>query len=163
LSRLDAAKMHFKPTSVDLGVFCRRLVSEVTASTEGRCAIKLSLGPTSQEAWADERLLEHIFTNLLTNAIKYSEPGCPVCLSIAREGQEAVCVFADRGIGIPEQDQQLLFTSFQRGRNVGARPGSGIGLVLVKRCLELHSGAIQIQSKVGQGTTVTVRLPLYPV
>jgi len=70
-------------------------------------------------------------------------------------------LISDEGIGIPESDQQWLFTSFQRGRNVGDRPGTGLGLVLVKRCLELHGGTIHIQSKIGKGTRVTVRLPAY--
>jgi PAS domain S-box-containing protein len=161
LSRLDAARMDFKPAPLDLAGFCRRLVTEVKSSTEKRCAIELKVTPISQQAWADEPLLGHIFTNLLNNAVKYSEPGGLVFLSLSREGGEAVCVIADQGIGIPEQDQQWLFTSFQRGRNVGDRPGTGIGLVLVKRCLELHGGSIQILSKVGEGTKVTVRLPVY--
>jgi PAS domain S-box-containing protein len=161
LSRLDAAKMDFRPAPFDLGGFCRRLVAEVKSGTEQRCAIDLNIAPMSQQAWADERLLGHIFTNLLSNAVKYSEPGCPVAWHITREGNEAVCIVSDQGIGIPEKDQQWLFTSFQRGGNVGDRPGTGIGLVLVKRCLELHGGTIHIMSKVGQGTKVTVRLPVY--
>jgi signal transduction histidine kinase len=122
----------------------------------------LSVAPVSQQAWADERLLGHIFTNLLSNAVKYSKDGHAVRFRVDRDGHEAICVIADEGIGIPEEDQAWLFTSFQRGRNVGDRPGSGIGLVLVKRCLELHGGTIQIKSSVGQGTEVTVRLPVYP-
>ncbi len=161
LSRLDAAKMDFKPAPLDLGAFCRRLVNEVRSATEDRCPVEVAVAPLSQQAWADERLLGHIFTNLLSNAVKYSEPGRPVRFSIDRDGTEALCVVTDHGIGIPEADQHGLFTSFQRGRNVGDRPGTGLGLVLVKRCLELHRGTIQIQSKVGEGTRVIVRLPLY--
>jgi PAS domain S-box-containing protein len=161
LSRLDAAKMDFKPAPLDLAGFCRRLVCEVKSATEQKCNIELSAAPVSQHAWADERLLSHIFTNLLSNAVKYSQDGSPVHFSVGRDGAHAVCVIADQGIGIAQEDQAWLFTSFQRGRNVGDRPGSGIGLVLVKRCLELHGGTIQIKSSLGQGTQVTVRLPVY--
>jgi PAS domain S-box-containing protein len=161
LSRLDAHKMDFRPGSLDLDAFCRRVVGEIRSATENRCAIDLSVVPTSQPAWADERLLGHVFTNLLSNAVKYSEAGSRVHFTVGREGTEAVCVVRDDGIGIPESDQQWLFTSFQRGRNVGDRPGTGLGLVLVKRCLELHGGTIQIRSRVGHGTEATVRLPVY--
>jgi signal transduction histidine kinase len=69
----------------------------------------------------------------------------------------------DRGIGIPEGDQGWLFNAFHRGRNVGQRPGTGLGLVIVKRCVELHGGQISVQSKVGQGTTVTVTMALFGI
>jgi len=80
---------------------------------------------------------------------------------VDRDGREAVCEVRDHGIGIPEADQPRLFQAFYRGQNVDQRPGSGLGLVIVKRCLELHGGAIQLESKTGHGTKVTVRLPLY--
>ena len=67
----------------------------------------------------------------------------------------------DQGIGISEEDQQQLFKAFHRGGNVGARPGTGLGLLLVKRCADLHGGELQLNSTVGQGTTVTVRLPVF--
>jgi len=73
-----------------------------------------------------------------------------------------VCVVRDRGIGIPVEDQQQLFKAFNRGSNVGTLPGTGLGLLLVKRCAELHGGQVQIESKVGEGTTVLVRLPVFP-
>jgi len=110
---------------------------------------------------ADERLLGHIFTNLLNNAVKYSEPDAPVCFAITCDGIDAVCSIRDQGIGISEADQRQLFKAFHRGANVGTRPGTGLGLLLVKRCAELHGGQIQVCSKIGEGTTVTVRLPFF--
>jgi signal transduction histidine kinase len=99
--------------------------------------------------------------NLLVNAVKYSEPGQPVDFTVRREGADAVCEIRDRGIGIPEGDRTQLFQAFQRGGNVGQRPGTGLGLVIVKRCAELHGGTLDLRSAVGQGTTVTVRLPVF--
>jgi signal transduction histidine kinase len=113
------------------------------------------------QAQADERLLGHILTNLLSNAVKYSEPGTCVHFELGRDSAEAVCVIRDEGIGISEDDQQMLFTAFHRGANVGCRAGTGLGLLLVKRCVELHHGNVRIESKVGQGTTVTVTLPVF--
>jgi len=106
-------------------------------------------------------LLGHIFTNLLSNAVKYSEPGATVCFTVEADGPDAVCTVRDRGIGISEEDQHNLFKAFHRGSNVGTRPGTGLGLLLVKRCVGLHRGTVQLNSKIGDGTNVTVKLPVF--
>jgi signal transduction histidine kinase len=161
LSRLDAGKLDFRPSSLDLDTFCRRIVDEVLSATNKRCPIELSVPGGLPPAHADARLLEHILTNLLSNAVKYSEPGACVRFNLERDSTEVLCLIRDEGIGISEDDQQMLFTAFHRGANVGSRTGTGLGLLLVKRCVELHHGKVRIESKVGLGTTVTVRLPVF--
>jgi PAS domain S-box-containing protein len=163
LSRLDAGRMEFAPKPIELGTFLHRIVDEVTSATDGRCAIELSWPEPPNTATVDEGLLGHIFTNLLSNAVKYSEAGARVRFAVRRDERDAVCTVCDQGIGIPEKDQQWLFNAFQRGSNVADRPGTGLGLVLVKRCVDLHGGKVRIESKVGAGTTVTVRLPIFGV
>jgi PAS domain S-box-containing protein len=161
LGRLDAGKMDFKPVALDLRGLCVRLVDEVLSATDRRCPIELRAAELAGEAQADEGLVRHILTNLLTNAVKYSESGSHVEFTINRNGTDAICVVRDRGIGVPDEDREWLFNAFQRGRNVGQRPGTGLGLVIVKRCVELHGGEINLESQPGEGTTVTVRLPLF--
>ena len=159
LSRLDASKLDFQPAALDLDGFCRSVVEEVLSATNRRCSIELSLASDLPRAHADERLLQHILTNLLSNAVKYSEPGACIRFTVERKSADVVCIIRDEGIGIPKDDQQMLFSAFHRGGNVGSRPGTGLGLLLVKRCVELHHGKVWIESTVGQGTTVTVWLP----
>jgi len=161
LSRLDAGKLDFRPSVLDLETFCRCVVDEVRSATNRRCTIEISTASRLPQAHADERLLAHILTNLLSNAVKYSEPGACVRFAVERNGAEARFVIRDEGIGIPENDQQMLFTAFHRGANVGTRAGTGLGLLLVKRCVELHHGQVRIESQIGHGTTVTVRLPVF--
>jgi len=161
LSRLDAGRLDFRPNALDLSKFCRRVVNEVRSATNYECSIELLLAGSLTEARADERLLEHIFTNLLSNAVKYSEPGTSVHFEVKRDSTDALCVIRDKGVGISEDDQKMLFTAFHRGANVENRPGTGLGLLLAKRCIELHHGKVQIESKIGDGTTVTVRLPVF--
>jgi len=161
LSRLDAGKLIFQPTALDLNLFCRRVIDEVLSATNRRCLIELSLTSVPSEARADERLLSHIFTNLISNAVKYSDPGATVEFTVARDGSDAICVIRDRGIGISEKDQQQLFKAFHRGGNVGTRPGTGLGLLVVKRCADLHGGKVYVHSRVGEGTTVTIKLPVF--
>ncbi len=110
---------------------------------------------------ADERLLGHILTNVLSNAVKYSEPGATVHFVVERDGDDAVMTVRDRGIGISEEDQQNIFTAFYRGANVGSRPGTGLGLLMVKRCVGLHRGCVQLESSLGEGTSVIVKLPVF--
>jgi signal transduction histidine kinase len=161
LSRLDAGKLEFQPASLDLRSFCGRVVDEVLSATNRRCPIELSLDSVPREAQADERLLGHIFTNLLSNAVKYSDPGATVHFMLERNGSDAVGTVRDRGLGILEQDQAKLFTAFHRGANVGSRPGTGLGLMLVKRCADLHGGKVRLTSEIGEGTTVVVTLPIF--
>jgi PAS domain S-box-containing protein len=161
LSRLDAGKLDFQPATLDLNQFCQRVVDEVLSATNRRCRIELALRGVPSEAAADERLLGHIFTNLLSNAVKYSEEGSGVRFRIERDGRDAVCAVCDQGIGIPAEDQPQLFNAFHRGTNVGSRPGTGLGLLLVKRCAELHGGNVRVSSRMGEGTTVTIRLPVF--
>jgi len=161
IGSLEAGKLDFRPRPLELRAFAARLVEEVGSATDRRCPIGWAVaGGLPAEVRADERLLGHIFTNLLTNAVKYSEAGQAVRLELGREGPEVVCAISDRGIGIPEADREWLFSAFHRGQNVGGRPGTGLGLVIVKRCVDLHGGRISVQSQLGQGTAVTVRLPL---
>jgi len=161
LSRMESGKLAFEPALLDLAIIGRRLVEEVQSATGSTCPIDLTVDADCAAARADERLLRHILTNVLTNAVKYSAPGTPVGFRIERENHQAVCRVRDRGIGIPEADLRRLFSAFHRGRNVGQVPGSGLGLVIVKRCVELHGGSIRVDSQVGEGTTVTVRLPVF--
>jgi len=160
LSRFDAGKMECKPSPLDLGSLCRRLVDEVLSATNHVCPIALSLPPRLNKANVDEKLLRHILTNLLSNAVKYSPPGIPVHLLVAQEAKEVILRVEDRGIGIPEEDRHWLFNAFHRARNVGERPGTGLGLVIVKKCIELHGGKIKVDSRLNEGTSVTVHLPV---
>jgi two-component system, OmpR family, phosphate regulon sensor histidine kinase PhoR len=112
----------------------------------------------------DAEQLDRVLVNLLSNAVKYTPRGGNVSLSLAREGDSAVLTVADTGIGIPEKDQDSLFTRFFRASNAVARalPGSGLGLSIVRTIVANHHGEISLASIEGEGTTVTVRLPLLP-
>jgi signal transduction histidine kinase len=161
IGSFDAGKMVFKPTLLELRTFLRRLVDEVLSATNRRCPIELLLAEMPTKVRADERLLRHIFTNLLTNAVKYSDAGWVVQFEVVCATTDIVCTIRDPGIGIPEADREWLFSAFHRGRNVADRPGTGLGLVIVKRCVDLHGGKIKVDSKLGEGTSVTVRLPVF--
>jgi signal transduction histidine kinase len=161
LSRVEAGRMQLVPAPLDLPRLLRQLVDEVASATSHRCPIALEVTGLSGEATGDESLLRHILTNLIANAVKYSCDGDPVDLAARRDGDAVIFTVRDRGIGIAAEDQKRLFTAFHRGGNVGDRPGTGLGLVIVRQCVDVHLGTISLQSALGQGTSVTVRLPVF--
>ncbi len=109
----------------------------------------------------DEKLLRQILTNLLTNAIKYSQQTKIIDVQITVEPKNVKFVICDRGIGIPEEDLAHLFAAFHRGKNVGILPGTGLGLSIVKNCIDIHNGSISVESQLDVGTKFTVVLPIY--
>ncbi|MFO1512829.1 MAG: PAS domain S-box protein [Verrucomicrobiota bacterium] len=162
LGRLETDRMTFKPAPLEVRSFCQRICDEIASVTGNRCPIKLEVNGATELANGDEGLLRHILTNLLSNAVKYSPAGSPVSFHVHRAGKIAICRITDRGCGIPEVDQKRLFQAFYRGSNVEQIPGTGLGLLIVQRCVELHGGEIRYESVEGKGTTFVVAITLFP-
>lgn len=160
-SKAEAGRMDFNPVQMDLKTFCMQIVDELASATHRRCPIELSVSEINEAARADEGLLRHILSNLIANAAKYSPAGTPVKVSVTRAAGDAICLVQDHGMGIPEEDRKRLFTPFYRGKNVATIQGTGLGLVIVKHCVERHGGNIEIESAENAGTSVRVRLPLF--
>jgi PAS domain S-box-containing protein len=111
-------------------------------------------------AFTDKKLVKNILINLISNAIKFSpEEGTVTVNSFINDGTAAISV-KDEGIGISEEDQEHLFTSFFRGKNALNIQGTGLGLHIVKRYLELIGGSINLQSRLNKGTTITFNIPV---
>jgi signal transduction histidine kinase len=160
-SRAEAGPMEFKPAPLDLPRFCHQLVDEVISATARRCPIRLNISKGTGSAGVDEMLMRHVLVNLLTNAVKFSKPGDEVLFETSVTASDVVFQVQDRGIGIPEADRAKIFEPFYRSRNVAHIPGTGLGLVIVKRCVERHGGTLEIESREGQGSRFTVRVPTY--
>lgn len=161
LGRVEAGKIGFQSASIDLTNLGSKLVDETISATSRRCPVQFRTEGDLTDAHGDESLLRHIFSNLLSNAVKYSRDGGAVDFTVRRERDEAVFTVRDRGIGIPDADRARLFEAFHRAANVGQTPGTGLGLLIVKRCAELHQGTVSFESEENRGTTFTVRLPLF--
>jgi CheY-like chemotaxis protein/anti-sigma regulatory factor (Ser/Thr protein kinase) len=109
---------------------------------------------------ADELRLRQVLLNLLSNAVKFTLPGGTVRVTAVREPETVVLAVTDTGPGIPAADQERIFDSFQQGTWTTSRQeGTGLGLTLCKRIVEMHGGTIGVDSEVGVGSTFTVRLP----
>jgi signal transduction histidine kinase len=107
----------------------------------------------------DEDQLHSAVQNLMSNAVKYSNPGGRVRVRLRHESGQALLTVEDEGIGIPAADQENLFVRFFRAGNTGDIHGTGLGLALVRQVVEGHGGSVDLVSSLGEGTTVTLRLP----
>jgi signal transduction histidine kinase len=112
--------------------------------------------------FGDSKLLFQMFSNLISNAIKYSDDGQRIDVAADVELQQVVVTVRDHGIGIPTRDLAHVFGRYNRGSNVSGIVGTGVGLYLVKMVVDLHGGSVTVESKGGEGSRFTVRLPMSP-
>ena len=160
INRVETGKLEVNRKIIDLENFCWNLIEEMQLSAGSDYTITFVSQGSCTNAYMDQKLLRSILANLLANAIKYSHKGGNINFALVAEQGEAIFRIRDQGIGIPPEDQQQMFEPFHRGKNVGAIAGTGLGLTLVKKCVNLHGGRIIVASVVGVGTTSTVTLPL---
>jgi len=153
-----------KIQEVDLEEIARGAVTTVQPyAIQMEVEIKLDVKKDSV-ILADPEDIEIIFNNLISNAVKYNKVGGKVDILIDSTEDEAIIIFSDTGIGISDEDQKNLYTEFMRVKNERTRniSGSGLGLSIVRKVIELYYGTIQLESKTDIGSVFTVRLPKNP-
>ena len=179
MSEAEAGKLQFNPAPLNLLKFCCHLVEEVQPTAKKQQVIhftyrsdftlaaketdeikKARFDFLSGLAVWDEKLLRHILSNLLSNALKYSPEGSMVQFDLTAQNDRVIFQIQDQGIGIPLADQSRLFEAFHRANNVGTIQGTGLGLAIVKQCVDLHQSEITFSSEIGKGTRFIVTLPL---
>ena len=121
--------------------------------------LTLTCPPAIGSIEADERRLKQALFNLISNAIKFTPSGGSIRVAATRDGGDFLLSVSDTGVGIPSADQARIFDKFERGNAQLPQSGAGLGLSLVKSLIELHGGAVTIESAPGSGTTVSCRLP----
>lgn len=156
----EIGNLEFNPAPLDVERVASEIVNEFHGNSTSQQSINFECQGICRNAFLDEKLLQLILRNLLSNAIKYSPKTSPVRLELSCELNQIVLRVSDQGIGIPAGEKSLLFNPFFRGSNIGVTPGVGLGLVIIKECVDLHGGEIFVESEVGKGTTFTVTLPL---
>ena len=163
LARIEAGLVVSEKETVDMRAL---LLDQVAFHRPGAEAKNISLQlaelPSLPTIEANKRAMEEVFTNLITNAIKYSPRQSQISLSAIVENSYLSIVVKDTGFGIPEEDLEAIFTRFYRVKDSRTREihGTGLGLAIVKSIVNAHHGSIKVESILGQGTTFTVLLPL---
>ena len=160
LSRSEREYGKLQRETIDLIDFCRDVIANMRMLDSDAHPIVLHTPLSHFEMLVDAKLMRQIFNNLIGNAIKYSPPMCEVNIMLRTISTELVIEVSDKGIGIPEADQAHLFEPFFRASNIGSRSGTGLGLAVTKRAVELHGGQINFRSIPNSGTTFHIRLPL---
>ena len=160
INRAETGKLEFNPKFLVLDKFCDQFVEEMRLSAGSQHTLTFTCEGNPIPVCLDEKLLRSILSNVLSNAIKYSPKGGNVHLGLEFQLHQVILRVCDRGIGIFPEDIKQLFEPFHRGKNVRTIPGTGLGLIVVKKCVDLHQGSIEITSEVGIGTTCVVTLPL---
>jgi signal transduction histidine kinase len=160
IGKLEEGKVTNDPTDIDIRHFSEELTEEIAPMLkEGQHIVYTHQGESTQ-IHTDKQLLKNALLNLLSNASKYSEAGKPIELASSITDKACIIAVTDHGIGIPDADKQHLFSRFYRAQNVTNIQGTGLGLTIVKRYVELMSGIIKFSSEINKGSTFTIMLPL---
>lgn len=159
LGKLDEGKVEPKYSEFDL----HELIHDTTETMQGLLKkgqefMYQHSGPV--KANSDKNLLKNILINLLTNAIKFSDEGKPIIIKSSTDGDTATVSIRDEGIGISADDQEHLFSSFFRAKNAVNIQGTGMGLHIVKRYVDLLGGVVHLQSILNEGTTISFKIPI---
>src|SRR5215470_2125611 len=155
------AGLYYHPVEIDLAALLHD-VCQLHREIAPRSHIREDFADARLPVVGDAKLLFQVFSNLVANAIKYSPGGDVITIVANSEAGQVVVTVEDRGIGIPEKDRERLFTRYSRGSNVSGIVGTGVGLYLVKMVLDLHHGEVAVESREGEGSRFTVRLPAKP-
>jgi len=155
----QSGKLAINPTYFELSPFCRELINTPALQPQGN-RIRFEYTSSKVGVKMDKDLLRHIFVNLLGNALKFTSGTGEILFRVTDHDEKTVAFkVQDRGIGIPDRDLEKIFEPFLRAENAAPFPGSGLGLYIVKRCVDLHLGSVSITSEHGNGTTAHVLLP----
>jgi signal transduction histidine kinase len=160
VEKSNSGKLTVQRKLIEVLPFFTSLASEVERSTGGSHHIVVQNNLLLPTMMSDEKLLRSIAINLLTNAIKFSPGTHRVDLTLSTDADDFVLKVKDFGIGIPEPDIKNLFEPFFRGGNVSTIQGTGLGLSIIKKSLDLLHGTIKVKSKLGEGTEITIAIPL---
>jgi two-component system, OmpR family, sensor histidine kinase KdpD len=158
--RIEAGKLHLEKRPLDVGQIVGATLAELKPALQDR-PVEVQLQDALPAADADFDLVQQVLKQLLDNALKYSPPGSPLTISARRDDGRVVVSVADRGSGIDEREQMLIFDKFFRGREHRFRvPGTGMGLAIAKGIVEAHGGKIWVTSEPGQGSMFSFALPV---
>jgi signal transduction histidine kinase/CheY-like chemotaxis protein len=167
LSRIEADRFDLEVADTDVHAVCRAAMAMVRSLAHKKhITLQLAIDPEAESVRADERRLKQVLVNLLSNAVKFTHDGGAVRLTVTGEEAAGRLLFAvaDTGIGIAADDLPRLFQPFSQLDSALNRrhTGTGLGLALTKRMVELHGGFIDVASVPGQGSTFSVVLPWTP-
>ncbi|MEX1239140.1 MAG: PAS domain-containing sensor histidine kinase [Cyclobacteriaceae bacterium] len=160
LGKLEEGKVDVAIERINAMDFFKEVKEEINSTLKTGQRLIIDCEDGVQSVYSDVRILRNILFNLISNASKYSDLGKSIYISCKRQGNAVLFAIQDEGIGIPEEDHRHMFERFFRASNAGNVQGTGLGLNIVKRYVELLGGSISFSSEHGKGSIFTVRIPL---
>lgn len=160
LGKAQSSAIQLEQEPIDLVTFCTDLAQDIELAFNGVARIQMNITPQPKPLLVDRQILHKILSNLLSNALKYSDEEAPVRFDVHYDDGHLHITVEDYGIGIPLADQKRLFQTFHRGQNVGKTPGTGLGLNIVKQSVDLYGGHMRMVSEENKGTRFDVVLPV---
>ncbi len=159
VERMEGNEINVSPSGFDLHQFIVGVVDEMESVLKSGQSISVKYLAKEAQIQQDSNILRIILRNLLSNSIKYSEPGQLIELKVQTKGDLFVINIKDKGIGIPEDEQPYIFTRFYRSSNASNIQGTGLGLAIVERYVHVLGGKISFQSQEGEGSIFEIKLP----
>jgi PAS domain S-box-containing protein len=161
IERMESGKMLLACQVVDLASLAKQ-AADVMMNMADQAGVQLILDCKSVQGFVDSDRIVQALTNLLSNAIKFSVAGSSVCLSLSREGDQALLQVKDEGCGIPAAKLEMIFGRFQQvsASDARRRGGTGLGLAICHSIVQQHGGRIWAESSMGEGSTFSVTLPI---
>ncbi|MFT4664919.1 MAG: signal transduction histidine kinase, partial [Gammaproteobacteria bacterium] len=159
IGKSDAQKLDYNPELLDIIPLIRDIITEYQFGESEKRSIVYDITLPVIMAQVDKKWIKHIIINLFSNAIKYSDKDKQIEISIKKYHSGISFSFKDYGIGISKQDIKLLFKPFHRGENVQNISGTGLGLSVLQKAVELHKGKIEVKSEIGKGSYFRIILP----
>lgn len=160
LSKLEEGMLISKPVVFDIVDFSKEIVQDMQVLSKEGQTIEYTHTGDERVVNLDIKFLKNIFINLLSNAIKFSPEGKKIILTSETNKSEVIITIKDSGIGIEKEDQKRLFERFFRGQNATNIQGTGLGLHIVTKYIEMMKGTIEFESEPGKGTTFIIKIPL---
>lgn len=161
LGKLEEGRTEYNPTTFQLAAMIEEIISQMAPTLKpGQQIVVEGKSEANGEIGSDEQMLKNILINLLNNASKYSDDGSKIILAINQKPISLELSVKDHGIGIPKKDQPHLFGRFFRANNAINIQGTGLGLNIVKKYVELMKGHIEFSSEENKGTEFRVSIPL---
>lgn len=160
LGKLEEGVINSTPVLFDIIEFAQEIVQDLQAVAKEGQTILYSHDGDKTEVYLDNKLLRNILINLLSNAIKFSPEGKEITLTSKINKSEIEIIVKDAGIGISKEDQQHLFERFYRAQNATNIQGTGLGLNIVSKYVELMKGSIAFESELNKGSTFIIKFPL---
>jgi PAS domain S-box-containing protein len=160
LSRASAGRLRVTPEMFDVVEVLQGLVENLRLTDNDQHQFQLVKSCSRATVVTDQRMIEQILINLLTNAVKYSPPATTITAEICAAEDHITLRVTDEGRGIPEADQPRIFEAFHRAENATGIEGTGLGLAIVKETVSLLGGEITFNSIIGKGTVFTINLPV---